>query len=142
MKKYGLLCTFVLLCTPFLWAQSAAERTIRTILAAQVSAWNKGDLRGYMKGYWENDSMLFLGKKGPTYGYTATLNNYLKSYPDTAHSGQLSSQIVQFQRLSKRYCFVIGSWHLQRSVGNVGGYYSLLFKKMKGRWYIVADHSS
>ena len=123
-------------------AQSRDELKIRKILLAQESSWNKADLRSFMKGYWESDSMLFLGKKGPTYGYAATLNNYLKSYPDRAHTGHFTSKIVSIKRLSKRYYMVIGKWHLQRSVGDVGGYYSLLFKRIKNTWVIVLDHTS
>ena len=123
-------------------AQSKDEQVIRSILKAQESAWNRGDLRSFMHGYWESDSMLFMGKKGPTYGYNATLDNYLKSYPDTVHSGHFTSTIVSVKKLSKSYYMVVGKWHLQRSVGDVGGYYSLLFQKIRKQWVIVMDHSS
>jgi ketosteroid isomerase-like protein len=123
-------------------AQSKNERCIRQILIRQEAAWNKGDLKAFMKGYWESDSMLFMGKKGPTYGYQATLNNYLKSYPDTSHMGHFNSQIVQVKKLSPRYYMVIGQWHLTRSIGDIGGYYSLLFRKIKGHWCIIQDHTS
>jgi hypothetical protein len=46
------------------------------------------------------------------------------------------------KKLSKEYYYVIGEWHLQRSIGDLGGHYTLLFKKENGRWLIVADHSS
>jgi len=108
----------------------------------QEAAWNKADLRGYMSGYWESDSLLFLGKRGPTYGFTATLNNYLKSYPDTAHTGHLSLSVLRLQKLSGHYCFVVGKWDLKRSAGDVGGYFTLLFRKIRGRWKIVTDHTS
>jgi len=36
----------------------------------------------------------------------------------------------------------VGKWHLTRSIGDVGGHFTLLFKKVKNRWVIVADHSS
>ena len=124
------------------FAQSKDELKIRAILKAQEAAWNKADLRAFMKGYWENDSMLFMGKKGPTYGYTATLNNYLKSYPDTAHTGHFTSTLVSVKKLSRKYYIVVGQWHLKRSAGDVGGYYSLLFRKIKGQWLIVMDHTS
>jgi ketosteroid isomerase-like protein len=141
MKQLCVLffCLFV---SGSIFAQSKDEQQIRAILKAQEAAWNRADLRAFMKGYWESDSMLFMGKKGPTYGYTATLNNYLKSYPDTAHTGHFTSTIVIMKRLSKVYFVVVGQWQLKRSAGDVGGYYSLLFRKIKGEWLIVMDHTS
>lgn len=141
MKQLYYLLILVL-STNVALAQNKDELAIRAILKAQEASWNRADLRAFMKGYWESDSMLFLGKNGPTYGYTATLNNYLKSYPDTAHTGKFTSTIVSVKKLSKRYYMVVGQWHLQRSAGNVGGYYSLLFRRLNGQWLIVMDHTS
>lgn len=140
--KQLLALIFCLLISDTLFAQSRNESKIRAILKAQEASWNKADLRAFMKGYWESDSMLFMGKKGPTYGYTATLNNYLKSYPDTAHTGHFTSTIVSVKKLSRKYYIVVGQWHLKRSAGDVGGYYSLLFRRIKGEWLIVMDHTS
>jgi hypothetical protein len=95
-----------------------------------------------MNAYWESDSLLFIGKSGPKYGYKTTLENYQKNYPDTAAMGKLSFDIMQIKRLSVLYFFVVGKWHLQRSIGNLEGYYTVLLKKVKGKWVIVADHSS
>jgi ketosteroid isomerase-like protein len=123
-------------------AQSREERAILRVLAMQEAAWNKADIPGYMQGYWADDSLVFLGKKGPTYGYTATLNNYLKSYPDTAHTGHLDLSVLRMQRLGARSYHVIGKWQLQRSAGDVGGYFDLVFRKIRKRWLIVFDHTS
>lgn len=59
-------------------AQSKDEKEIRSILATQTAAWNRGDIDQFMNGYWENDSLMFIGKSGVTYGWTNTLNNYKK----------------------------------------------------------------
>jgi ketosteroid isomerase-like protein len=37
---------------------------------------------------------------------------------------------------------VIGKWHLKREAGDLSGHFTLLWKKIKGQWLIVADHSS
>jgi ketosteroid isomerase-like protein len=118
------------------------EQAIRTMLEAQVKEWNKGNIEGYMHGYWENDSLVFIGKSGPTYGYNATLERYKKGYPTTEQMGQLTSTIVSMNRLSDDHYFVIGKWALARSVGDVSGSYTLLIRKMNGEWLIVVDHSS
>jgi ketosteroid isomerase-like protein len=118
------------------------EAIIRQTLAKQTAAWNSGNLEAFMEGYWKNDSLLFVGKNGPTYGYQTTLQNYRKSYPDHATMGELEFTLLQVRPLSKDTWFVLGKWALTRKAGNVSGHYTLLFKKINGTWVIIADHSS
>jgi hypothetical protein len=123
-------------------ARPRDEAAIRKMLAAQVYQWNKGDIAGYMKGYWENDSLLFIGKNGPTYGYDNTLARYKRSYPDIEKMGILTSTVVSIKKLSAKYYFVVGKWHLKRVAGDLEGSYTLLIRHIEGEWVIVADHSS
>jgi ketosteroid isomerase-like protein len=125
-----------------LYAQHKDEQAIRQILTDQTTEWNKGNLEAFMKGYWKNDSLLFVGKTGPRYGFQTTLDNYHKGYPDTAAMGKLSFNIIQVKRLSPDYYFVLGKWMLKRSMGDLSGHYTLLFRKIAGQWKIVVDHSS
>ena len=122
--------------------QNKDVTAIQKMLAAQVTEWNKGRIEGYMHGYWENDSLLFIGSKGPRYGYDVTLKRYKEAYPDAAHMGVLTSTITSIQRLSDEYYFIVGKWALQRTAGDVSGSYTLLLRKIKGKWVIIADHSS
>jgi hypothetical protein len=46
------------------FTQDRNARAILDLLDTQTAAWNKGDLQGFMKGYWENDSLRFIGKSG------------------------------------------------------------------------------
>jgi ketosteroid isomerase-like protein len=112
------------------------------MLSAQVVEWNKGHIDGYMKGYWESDSLLFIGSKGPRYGYETTLKRYKEAYPDADHMGSLTSTITSIQKLCPDYYFIVGKWDLKRKAGDVGGSYTLLLRKIKGQWVIVSDHSS
>ncbi len=140
MKK--LLLILIIILPSIAKAQSKDEAAIRNILATQNEAWNRGDIEQFMIGYWENDSLMFIGKSGVTYGYTNTLNNYKKGYPDTAAMGKLSFNLIQVKKLSNKYYHITGKWFLKRSIGDVGGHYTLVFKKIKGRWVIISDHSS
>ena len=140
MKKYWFL-VFVLFAN-FCLAQSKDETAIRRLLNAQIQAWNRGDIDSFMKTYWESDSLMFIGKNGVTYGWTNTLNNYRRNYPDTEAMGKLLFDILSVKRLSSRYFHVTGKWYLKRSIGDLNGHYTLLLKKIKGRWVIIADHSS
>jgi len=140
MKKV-LLFLFVLssLCST---AQSNDESAIKQSLNEQIEAWNQGNIERFMKTYWENDSLMFIGKGGIKYGWNNTLNNYKRNYPDTVAMGKLSYNILKISRLSPEYFYVVGKWHLQRSIGDLDGHYDLLFRKINGRWVIIADHSS
>src|SRR5687768_7599852 len=98
------------------FAQQGDEKKIRQILADQTAAWNRGDLENFMVGYWNNDSLMFIGKTGVTRGYAGTLENYKKGYPDTASMGKLTFNIIDVKKLSPEYYHVVGRWHLQRSI--------------------------
>ena len=118
------------------------EKAIRTLLAAQTKAWNEGNLADFMEGYLPSDSLLFVGKSGPTYGFNNTLNNYKKGYPDTASMGKLTFTLLAVTPIEKKHYRVLGKWALQRSKGDVSGYFTLLFQKIKGKWFVIQDHSS
>src|SRR4030095_6557137 len=124
------------------FTQSNDELTIRNILDNQVKAWNKGDVEGFMQGYWKNDSLMFIGKNGINWGWQKTLENYKKGYPDTTAMGKLSFDIIVIKKLSPEYYYVVGKWMLNRTIGDLSGHYDLLFKKINGSWLIIADHSS
>ncbi len=108
----------------------------------QTRCWNAGDLKCFMEGYWRSDSLMFIGKTGITYGYDSTLVNYRKRYPDRAAMGTLHFDVLSLEALSENVCFMVGRWSLQRSIGDVSGHFTLLFRRIDGQWRIVKDHSS
>ncbi len=123
-------------------AQSADETSIRKVMAQQTNDWNNGNVNSFMNSYWQSDSLMFIGKSGITYGWQKTLDNYKKNYPDTAVMGKLDFNLLEVKRLSADYYFVVGKWHLKRSIGDIGGIFTLVFRKVKKQWLIIADHSS
>jgi len=142
MKKLSLLAIVLICLITVVSGQSKNELAIRKVLEEQRTAWNKGDIPGFMAHYWQNDSLMFIGKSGVTYGWQETLDNYKKGYPDAAAMGNLVFDILQVRQLSDTHYFVVGKWHLTRTIGDVGGHFSLLFRKIDNKWVIVADHSS
>lgn len=144
MKKYSIFGFLMLFCAfiPRTQAQNKAEKAILAVMHAQEIAWNNGDLPGFMEGYWHSDSLTFIGSRGLTRGWQTTLDNYKKSYPDVAAMGKLTFTILKVEQLDRKNAFVIGKWHLKRVKDELSGHYTLLWKKVDGKWVIVADHSS
>ncbi|MBL0356727.1 MAG: DUF4440 domain-containing protein [Chitinophagaceae bacterium] len=142
MKIASIFLAFIFLLSVLSLAQSKDETAIRKLLNTQDEAWNRGDIIGFMEGYWKSDSLMFIGKRGITYGWQQTLDNYKKGYPDTAAMGKLHFDYIEIKRLSVNYFFVVGNWHLTRTIGNLDGAFTLLMRKIKGQWVIVKDHSS
>jgi hypothetical protein len=116
-------------------------KTVSNNIKAQVLAWNKGDIRGFMEYYWQSDSLKFIGSKGLTYGWQKTLDNYIKSYPNKEAMGVLKFTIIESTQLSKTDIYVIGKWELEKEKP-VGGHFTLLWKKINNKWVIVSDHTS
>jgi len=139
MKKYILSCLLIL-ASCFCYSQD--RQAILKVLHTQQLAWNRGDVDVFMQGYWHSDSLVFVGKTAPTYGWQTTLDHYKKSYPDKATMGELIFTITKVDVLDKTNAFVLGGWHLKREKGDVGGYFTLWFKKIDGQWVIVCDHTS
>jgi hypothetical protein len=137
-----LITSIVLALTFISFHAFSQEVEIRSLLKKQTEAWNRGDLDGFMEGYWKSDSLMFIGKSGITYGWQQTLDNYKKGYPDKTAMGFLTFTLIELKPLSKKYFSVVGKWHLKRTIGDLGGHYTLLLKKIKGKWVVVADHSS
>lgn len=139
---------FILLLITFYQFQSNAQtgedkKQILGILDRQTKAWNDGRVVDFMNGYWESDSLMYIGKAGVTYGHDATLKRYQKNYPDKSSMGMLKFDIIKVDFVSQDCCFVVGKWFLTRpEKGDVGGHYTLIWRKIKGQWVIVADHSS
>lgn len=120
-----------------------SDRTeILKVMADQESSWNAGDIQSFMNGYWESDSLMFVGKTGVTYGYHNTYRRYQQGYPDQRTMGTLTFEILHLTSLGKKSAFMIGKWHLKREDGDIGGHFTLTWRKIEGEWVIVADHSS
>nr|WP_315179469.1 DUF4440 domain-containing protein [uncultured Flavobacterium sp.] len=138
MKK-NILSIMLLFCS---YLSIAQEKEIKAVLEKQRLDWNNGDMIGYMQGYLKSDSLLFVGKTGPFYGWEKNLQVYQQVYPDKAAMGNLTFDIIQIKMIDKKHAFVLGGWNLQMEKGEQKGFFTLIVKKFKEGWKIVVDHSS
>jgi beta-aspartyl-peptidase (threonine type) len=132
-----------LLVVAFVPAARADEKAIRQVLDEQVVAWNKGDLEGFMKGYWNSKDLTFQSGKDLTRGWQETLERYKKRYQSEGKEmGKLAFSDVVVQELGPGVAMVTGKWELTLSKETVGGRYTLIMKKLPEGWRIVHDHTS
>jgi len=116
---------------------------VQQILMRQAADWNKGDIEAFMVGYWNSPDLQFIGSRGVTKSYENTLRNYLKSYPDRKTMGQLSFDVISIDKLSRKSIMLTGQYTLARKkMEDASGYFLLVWKKIKKKWVIVADHSN
>jgi hypothetical protein len=145
MKRF-VVTVILALCTLVNFAENKLgekdKSQIMGILDKQVEAWNEGNLEKFMETYRKSEKLVFVGSRGPTYGWQATLDNYKKGYPDKAAMGKLEFTILDISKIDSKTVFVIGRFELTRKVGDLAGHFTLLIQKIKGNWVIVSDHSS
>jgi uncharacterized protein (TIGR02246 family) len=115
---------------------------IMEMLTAQQNAWNKGDIRGFMGGYWNSSDLTFAGTRGFTRGWQPVLARYEKNYADKAAMGTLDFSELEIRQLGPDAALVLGRWHLQRQAGDVGGIFTLVFQKFPEGWRIIHDHTT
>jgi len=142
MKKLILLTGIALVFSAFVNAQTKEEGAIRKILKDQTAAWNRGDIDGFMSGYWRSDKLEFVSRDNVTRGWQATLDRYKKNYDSREKMGTLSFSDVEFTLISKDAAYVVMTWSLMRAKDNPHGESTLLFRKFEEGWRIVVDHSS
>jgi ketosteroid isomerase-like protein len=115
---------------------------ITSVLLDQQAAWNRADVNAFMNGYWNSLELTFAGASGITRGWQPVLDRYRKNYPDQQAMGHLDFSALEVHPLGKDAAFVLGRWHLQRSSGELGGVFTLVFQRFPQGWRIVHDHTS
>jgi ketosteroid isomerase-like protein len=114
---------------------------LKDVLTKQVEAWNKGDIDGFMQGYWHSDSLRFISKRGINYGYDSVASQYKKSYANPEKMGTLSFSDLQFTSLDNaELANVTGNWKIEGE-SPAGGNFSLICKLINGEWKIIIDHT-
>ena len=143
MKRPLLLIALLTIFASGLLAQSEKDKVaIRKVMEDQAAAWNRGDIEGFMQGYWKSDQLLFVSTTGVTRGWQPTLDRYKKGYDTRAKMGTLTFSDLEITLLSKNAASVVGSWSLARAGDNPHGKFTLIFRKFKEGWRIVQDHTS
>jgi hypothetical protein len=121
---------------------SGAESAVRALLDDQVAAWNRGDVEGFMAGYWQSDGLRFASGGDVTHGWNATLERYRVRYPDAAAMGRLSFVDIDVEPLGAEHALAFGRYVLERDADRPTGLFTLLLERRPEGWRIVHDHTS
>src|ERR1700745_473991 len=92
------------------WAteKDQAEIQIRAVMNAQVAAWNRGDIDGYMDGYVRSDKLEFVSKGKITRGWQTVRDRYHKKYNSRDAMGTLKFSDVKIELLQYNLALVTG----------------------------------
>ena len=148
MKGKIKLCTLTAVGVVILFAavsnaqEDKAAASIRRVMTDQAEAWNRGDIDGFMRGYWNSDKLVFVSGNNVTRGWQPTLDRYKKSYDTRAKMGTLTFSDLEITVLSNDAAVVLGSWSLARDGDNPHGKFTLTFRRFKEGWRIIMDHTS
>ena len=122
--------------------QDKIVAAVRAVLDAQMEAWNRGDIEGYMAGYWRSEKTVFISGDNLTRGWQTVLDHYQKSYDSREKMGTLFFSDLEIRPIGSNAGVALGRWHLQRAKDQPHGRFTLIFKKTKQGWRIVHDHTS
>jgi hypothetical protein len=119
-------------------------RAVRQLLDGQVAAWNRGDLEGFMRGYWKSDSLSFYSGGTATHGWQTTLDRYRRRYQGEGREmGTLAFDIHDVALPARGEAVVRGGWNLVFKDGHSGGLFTLLLHWFPDAgWRVVHDHTS
>lgn len=118
------------------------ESQIRAVLASQTAAWNRGDIRAFMDGYWNSNATAFVGAGGVIHGWNTLLKRYQRLYPNQDAMGQLSFTNLEVHIECPNAAYVIGEYQLQQPNNTLSGVFTLEFQKFLEGWRIVVDHTT
>jgi ketosteroid isomerase-like protein len=115
---------------------------VRAVLDAQVAAWNRGDIDGFMDGYMRGPDTVFISGDSITRGWQTVLDRYRKSYDSREKMGTLSFLEIEIKPLNADAAIAFGRWQLTRAMDKPHGRFTLVFKRTRVGWRITHDHTS
>lgn len=121
---------------------ATVSEQVARVLERQADAWNRGDLDAFMTDYVRGDELTFSSGGETRRGWDETLQRYRTRYPDRAAMGTLRFDQLETHPLGDAHALTLGRWHLNRAAGDVGGNFTLIWRRQYGAWRILHDHTS
>jgi beta-aspartyl-peptidase (threonine type) len=123
-------------------AKADSATDIRAVMSAQVAAWNRGNIDGFMAGYARSDTTEFVSGDKVTRGWQTVRDRYRKKYDSREKMGRLTFSDIKITPIGSDAALVLGRWQLVRPNDKPHGIFTLLFRRIPAGWRIVHDHTS
>jgi uncharacterized protein (TIGR02246 family) len=147
------LCLALLACQPEpavpedTQSVSAASyvQQLEATLVGGASAWNRGDLDGFMSDYHTDSARTtFVGSRGLLHGRSAIREAYAPRFAEGGTRDSLSFEGIEVDSLAPGVAHLIAFYVLSRgdSVVARGPTSLVMLRDSSGSWRIVHDHSS
>jgi len=147
------IATFILaLCVPALAAQQKDQLFTATrqqldatkVLLAQETAWNQGDLDGYLSHYKDApDTQAILGSAAR--GLDTIRNAFRQNFPNRDSMGRLENSEVEVRALGENFILATGRYHLSRSRkggGDATGTFTEILEKTAAGWQVIFSENT
>jgi uncharacterized protein (TIGR02246 family) len=111
---------------------------------AQMDVWNRGDLDGAMRLYWNDPNMLFVSKAGVERG--------LKGFADAMRAdfagqpekmGVYSGEVLVARDLGPDFALLVVKWSIVLNSKKLfGGVSTQIWQRFGSEWRIAVEHAS
>lgn len=123
---------------------SSSVQAVRAVLERQAADWNRGDLDGFLAGYWKSPRVVFQSAGQRYDGWEAMRDRYRRRYQAEGRAmGKLAFSGLEIEPLGPEAVLARGRWDLKMPDGSTpGGLFTLILRKFPEGWKIVHDHTS
>jgi hypothetical protein len=142
MRMLGLLLMLAGILAGCQSSPETLESEVRDHILKGQTAWNEGSIEGYMETYWKSSKLRFASGGKVTFGWQATLDGYLKRYPERAAMGRLEFTDLDIRVMGPDDALAFGKWRLFRENDEPHGLFTLQLRRFDEGWRIVHDHTS
>lgn len=117
---------------------------IRRLLDDQAADWNRGDLDGFLRGYWADPGVVFQSGGDRFDGFEAMRDRYRKRYQaEGRQMGKLAFEGLEVVMLGPDSAMTRGRFRLTMPDGKTPtGLFTLILRKRPDGWRITHDHTS
>jgi ketosteroid isomerase-like protein len=122
---------------------TADSADVLKLIREQEAAWNRGDLKGFMAGYWNSPNLSFFSGRDVQKGWQQTYERYQKRYQgEGKEMGKLEFSELLADRLADGIVIARGRWKVEMKSRTLDGLFTLIVEKKPEGWRIVHDHTS
>jgi ketosteroid isomerase-like protein len=112
---------------------------VRAVMEAQQTAWNRGDIEGFMEGYDRAETTTFVSGDQLIRGWQTVFDRYKRQYGSREQMGTLSFAELTIKPVSPVLALADGRWRLTRPNDTPHGRFTLLFQRVNNKWRIIHD---